>query len=226
MTTSRKTKKIVSPLAIKALEKAKYTNNTQAGMSGTISFSPVLKNNAEEMRKLLVEVQKLVPTGKDTSNACKKLQLLASLESKKLQLIDPDQWDHNIFLEQLVYVGFFPNKVHTIEWATAIFSGKNLPDVEITIHVPNADDLLLLSAFAGANNCFPNAPCKNTGIPCAALNSTEISWPSVFSGKKTLITLSVDQSVLSRFTAPPGYNPIPSKLTITAHISLFGKELR
>jgi len=108
-----------------------------------------------------------------------------------------------------VYKSFKPTKAILTEMVTTTFSNSTLGATTVVNYVPDASDLVLVQAFSGADNCFPNAPTEANGIagPTFANNSlgNGISWPTINGGIDMTVGFAVEQSAAFIATPPSGY---------------------
>ena len=136
-----------------------------------------------------------------------------------------------------VYAGFRPEKLIVTETLRAFYAAKKLrgkavlPDVSLVESVSDCSDLIMVAAFAGVANCFPNAPTVACGISGEALvMMTEISWPAIQAGQDFTMTFAVEETALVRMTnhklLPKGYDPIPYAIEAEVRANFFGPRLR
>lgn len=138
-----------------------------------------------------------------------------------------------------VYKGFRPQRCIVSEMVTATFSGKGLPDLVRHERVEDASDLVLVQCFAGAENCFPNAPTEANGI-CgavfAASSGIGISWPPFESGTDVAVAFAIEPTILTRASGRcggcgqggrfEGYDVIPSSIKLKVRVNFLGPSLR
>jgi len=130
-----------------------------------------------------------------------------------------------------VYKSFKPTKAILTELVTVTFSNATLGPTTRVASVSDAADLVLVQAFSGADNCFPNAPTEANGIsgPTFANNSlgNGISWPTINGGIDMTVAFAVEQSVVFQVAPPSGYtsNDITS-IAVKIRFNLLGPSLR
>lgn len=132
----------------------------------------------------------------------------------------------------IVYTSFKPNRVVVNE--QLLCSYANVTTTTITsaavVSVADAGDLLLVGAFSGSINNFPNAPSANSGINCSALQAgafgVGISWPTVNPGIPVTINLLVLPSALARALAAAPTSYTLTSFTVAVYFSMFGPQLR
>jgi len=131
-----------------------------------------------------------------------------------------------------VYKSFKPIKAILTEIVYATYGGPGLPNIVISETVDDAADALLYMAFSGADNCFPNAPNEENGIPGPVFGpqaiGNGISWPTINGGIDITLGFIIESSVLARAKGPlpAGYNPVPKFMTVILRMSLLGPSLR
>ena len=128
-----------------------------------------------------------------------------------------------------VYKSFKPTKAILTELVTYTFVATSGGAVTKTSSaVPNAADLVLVQAFAGADNCFPNAPNESNGIagPTFSFNSlgNGISWPTINGGIDMTVAFGIEESILYN-VAPPTGSPL-STIRVKIRLNLMGPSLR
>jgi hypothetical protein len=130
-----------------------------------------------------------------------------------------------------VYKSFKPTKAILTELVTVKFTNPAAPDIIQAKSVADASDLVLVSAFSGADNCFPNAPTEGSGISGAAFANNSlgngISWPTINGGIDMTVAFAVESSVQYLFPVPttvPGY--VLSTVNIRIRFNLLGPSLR
>jgi hypothetical protein len=131
-----------------------------------------------------------------------------------------------------VYKSFKPTKAILTELVTVLFSNPSVgPNRTVAMNVSDASDLVLISAFSGADNCFPNAPTEANGIsgPTFANNSlgNGISWPTINGGIDMTVAFAIEQSLLYAVQPPAGFatEDIVS-ITCKIRFNLLGPSLR
>jgi hypothetical protein len=130
-----------------------------------------------------------------------------------------------------VYKSFKPTKAILTELVTTTFSNSTLGATTVVNYVPDASDLVLVQAFSGADNCFPNAPTEANGIagPTFANNSlgNGISWPTINGGIDMTVGFAVEQSVAFVATPPAGYTQADiTSVVVKLRFNLLGPSLR
>ncbi|HET6959743.1 MAG TPA: hypothetical protein VFI56_24285 [Vicinamibacterales bacterium] len=130
-----------------------------------------------------------------------------------------------------VFKSFKPEKVVITEQLYVTFTNDTLGAVTRAVDVSSAGDTVLISAFSGADNCFPNAPTESNGIPGSAFNfqslGVGISWPTINGGIDLTLSYAIEQSALYRVDPPAGYvhDDITSVL-VKVRTALLGPSLR
>jgi hypothetical protein len=146
-----------------------------------------------------------------------------------------DSWSGSV-LPQIsgltrVYKSFKPTKAILTELVTVTFSNDTLGATRRATNVEQSADLVLVQAFSGADNCFPNAPTESNGIsgPTFANNSlgNGISWPTINGGIDMTVAFAVEETVLFSVDPPSGYtqDDIVS-LVVKLRFNLLGPSLR
>jgi hypothetical protein len=130
-----------------------------------------------------------------------------------------------------VYKSFKPTKAILTELVTTTFSNSTLGATTVVNYVPDASDLVLVQAFSGADNCFPNAPTEANGIagPTFANNSlgNGISWPTINGGIDMTVGFAVEQSAAFIATPPAGYVQADiTSVVVKLRFNLLGPSLR
>ena len=149
----------------------------------------------------------------------------------------PAAWTMNAPLPQItgltrVYKSFKPTKAILTELILATYTPVSLPAVTIAIDVPDASDLVLVQAFSGADNCFPNAPNESNGISGQTFANNSlgngISWPTINGGIDMSIGFAIEQSALYRgVNLPSGYAQSDlTSLIVKLRFNLLGPSLR
>jgi hypothetical protein len=130
-----------------------------------------------------------------------------------------------------VYKSFKPTKAILTEMLTVTFQNDTSGTATRVSNVSDAADLVLVQAFSGADNCFPNAPTEANGIsgPTFANNSlgNGISWPTINGGIDMTVAFAVEQSVLYQVDPPSGFttDDIVS-VVVKLRFNLLGPSLR
>jgi hypothetical protein len=128
-----------------------------------------------------------------------------------------------------VYKSFKPTKAILTELATFTFTQAQQPDVRIARSIQDSADLVLVQAFSGADNCFPNAPTEGNGISGPTFSNVSlgngISWPTINGGIDMTVAFAIEESVLSQVPAPAaGYEL--AKVSLKIRFNLMGPSLR
>lgn len=130
-----------------------------------------------------------------------------------------------------VYKSFKPTKAILTELITTTFNTATLGTKVAVASVADAADLVLVQAFSGADNCFPNAPTESNGISGQTFANNSlgngISWPTINGGIDMTIAFAVEQSALFQVTPPVGYttDDIVS-VSVKLRFNLLGPSLR
>lgn len=130
-----------------------------------------------------------------------------------------------------VYKSFKPTKAILTELVTVVFETSALGAATRVAMVADSADLVLVQAFSGADNCFPNAPTEGNGIagPTFANNSlgNGISWPTINGGIDMTVAFAIEQSVLYQVTPPTGYTSDDiTSVDVKIRFNLLGPSLR
>lgn len=130
-----------------------------------------------------------------------------------------------------VYKAFQPNKAILTELVTVTFSNPSVGTATRVASIKSADDLVLVQAFAGADNCFPNAPTEANGIsgPTFANDSygNGIEWPAIDGGIDMTVAFAIEQSVLFQVNPPSGYTVDDiTSCSVKIRFNLLGPQLR
>ncbi len=130
-----------------------------------------------------------------------------------------------------VYKSFKPTKVILTQNVVFLFNNTTLGDARRAKNVQDASDLVLVTAFAGADNCFPNAPNESNGIPGPALSNVAygngISWPTINGGIDMSVGFAIEESLLYQIDPPAGY-VLEDLVSVTCKVRLamMGPSLR
>ena len=129
-----------------------------------------------------------------------------------------------------VYTSFKPNRIVLTQMVTAIFDTGHSHAASVG-ESATASDLLVVGAYSGSLNTFPNAPSAQTGIhgPAIAANAfgVGISWPTVNAGIPVSVNVQVLQTALYRAPVPTGFSM--SDLVgvyVDVFFAMFGPQLR
>lgn len=130
-----------------------------------------------------------------------------------------------------VYKSFKPTKAILSEVIKVTFENNTLGATTRVTSVSDASDLVLTSAFSGADNCFPNAPTEGNGISGLAFANNSlgngISWPTINGGIDMTVQFAVEEAVLYRIAPPTGYTVDDiTDVTVTVRFNLLGPSLR
>jgi hypothetical protein len=130
-----------------------------------------------------------------------------------------------------VYKSFKPTKAILTELVTVTFNTTTLGTATRVASVSDAADLVLVQAFSGADNCFPNAPTEANGIsgPTFANNSlgNGISWPTINGGIDMTVAFAIEQSVVFQVAPPAGYTTDDiTSISVKLRFNLLGPSLR
>ncbi len=130
-----------------------------------------------------------------------------------------------------VYKAFKPEKAILTELVIATFTSDSLGTRTKSRSVDQAADLVMTSAFSGADNCFPNAPTENNGIagPTFANNSlgNGISWPTINGGIDMTVAFAIEETVKYAVDPPSGYTDEDLvSLKVIVRFALLGPSLR
>lgn len=129
------------------------------------------------------------------------------------------------------YQSFKPEKVIMTELLIATFTNASSVTAKVAASVTDASDLVLVQAFSGNYNCFPNAPDDSSGISGAAFAFSAygngISWPTINPGIDVSAAVAVEQTVLYRVTPPDGFTTDDLvQVFVKIRINIFGPQLR
>lgn len=130
-----------------------------------------------------------------------------------------------------VYQSFKPSKAIVTEIILVTFENSAMGTTTVAADVENAGDTVLVQAFAGSINCFPNAPNPDNGIPGPALAfnalGNGISWPTINGGIDMSVAFALEQTCLFRATPPAGYTSGDiTQVVVTVRLTLMGPSLR
>jgi hypothetical protein len=134
-----------------------------------------------------------------------------------------------------VYKSFKPNKAVVNETVAFTWQPSSGDNFVTYVAVPIPSDILLVSAFSGADNCFPNAPSAETGINCSTFSANAlgvgISWPTLNGGIDMTVGFLIRGSVLgyadsSLSAAQAATSPTLLTATVTIDMTLLGPSLR
>lgn len=133
-----------------------------------------------------------------------------------------------------VYKSFKPTKAILTELATFTFVSSNVadPTIRIARSIQDSADLVLVQAFSGADNCFPNAPTEGNGISGPTFSNVSlgngISWPTINGGIDMTVAFAIEESILSQVPTPPPALGVYhlDKVSLKARFNLMGPSLR
>lgn len=130
-----------------------------------------------------------------------------------------------------VYKSFKPTKAILTESLIVTFANDSLGTATKAAAVSDSSDLVLVSAFAGADNCFPNAPNQDNGIPGQAFANNSlgngISWPTINGGIDMTVQFAIEPTALFQTQPPPGFTTDDITLIIVnVRFALLGPSLR
>lgn len=130
------------------------------------------------------------------------------------------------------YQSFKPEKLIVTEIGIATFTNPSTGDaVKVAFSVPDASDLVIVQAFSGNMNCFPNAPDETSGVSGAAFAynalGNGISWPTINPGIDVSASVGVEETVLYRATPPDGFTTDElTSVKVKIRLNIFGPQLR
>jgi hypothetical protein len=129
------------------------------------------------------------------------------------------------------YQSFKPEKLIMTEILIATYTNASDETVKVAASVSDASDLVLVQAFCGNYNCFPNAPDESNGISGAAFAynalGNGISWPTINPGIDVSASIGVEETVLYRATPPDGYTSDDLvSVKVKCRLNIFGPQLR
>lgn len=151
-------------------------------------------------------------------------------------IFGPTAWTGSTALPQIsgttrVYESFKPTKAIVTENLIVTFQNDSLGTVTRAAAVSDSSDIVLVSAFAGAKNCFPNAPNQDNGIPGQAFANNSlgngISWPTINGGIDMNVAFAIEQSVLYQVQPPAGFSIDDIvQVQVSVRFALLGPSLR
>lgn len=129
-----------------------------------------------------------------------------------------------------VYTSFKPEKAIVEEDLRIVYQNSTGTRTRAKT-MEQGQDLVLVAAFAGALNCFPNAPTESTGISGVALANVSygngISWPTLNGGIDMTVTFAVKESALFVIDPPAGFTEDDIvEVKVSVRLNLFGPSLR
>lgn len=210
-----------------------YKDSTQIGISAYLQFRPsdVSAAGFEGRFEKIDAPAKMLSLSAGTND---DLKALLDAGWRLTTICPTHPWRPVFGGYTRVYKSFKPTKAVLSEQVCATYGGNGLPAKEIIESVPDAADVVLLSAFSGADNCFPYAPSLDyhTGIAGPTFAPTSlgngISWPTLNGGIDMSVSFGLERSVLcrARGVLPPGYDETPRHITVTIRLNLLGPSLR
>lgn len=129
------------------------------------------------------------------------------------------------------YQSFKPEKMIMTEVLIFTFVNASGDTVKVAATVADASDLVLVQAYSGNMNCFPNAPDDSNGISGSAFAynalGNGISWPTINPGIDASVGVAVEESVLYRVVPPDGYTSDElESVKVKVRVNIFGPQLR
>lgn len=129
------------------------------------------------------------------------------------------------------YQSFKPEKLIVTEILIATFTNASDETVKVAASVSDASDLVIVQAFSGNQNCFPNAPDETSGVSGAAFAynalGNGISWPTINPGIDVSASVGVEETVLYRCTPPDGFTTDDLvSVKVKIRLNIFGPQLR
>ncbi len=129
------------------------------------------------------------------------------------------------------YQSFKPEKLIMTELLIATYTNASSVSAKVAASVSDASDLVLVQAFSGNQNCFPNAPDESNGISGAAFAynalGNGISWPTINPGIDVSANVGVEETALYRTTPPDGFTADDLvSVRVKARLNIFGPQLR
>lgn len=136
-----------------------------------------------------------------------------------------------IFGDTRVQVSFKPTKAILTESLIFTWSNDTLGETQTAANVTDASDLLLTQAFAGAINCFPNAPNQRNGVSGQTFSSGSlgngISWPTLNTGQDVSVGFAIRKTALFQGQPPAGYSQSDLiQIDIEVNFNLLGPQIR
>lgn len=130
-----------------------------------------------------------------------------------------------------LFQSFKPEKAIASEVLIGTYTNGSDVTAKSATAVVDLGDIVLVQAYSGSLNCFPNAPNESNGIPGTAFRADSlgngISWPTLNTGVDMSITWAVEESVLYRLTPPTGYTQADLvSVKVIIRLALFGPSLR
>ena len=130
-----------------------------------------------------------------------------------------------------VYKSFKPTKAILTELVIVTYTNASDQTATKSASVPDSADLVLVQAFSGADNCFPNAPTEQNGIagPTFAPNSlgNGISLPTNNGRIDMTVAFAVESTVLYVVTPPTGFTTDDiTSVVVKMRFNLLGPSLR
>jgi hypothetical protein len=130
-----------------------------------------------------------------------------------------------------VYKSFKPTKAILTENLIVMYQNASAGTQTKALAVTDSSDLVLTSAFSGADNCFPNAPNESNGIPGQAFANNSlgngISWPTINGGIDMSVSFSIEMTALYAIDPPPGFTVEDIfQIIVKTRFALMGPSLR
>lgn len=204
-----------------------YRDSTQIGLSAKVTFLPDAFDNGFDGRFCKAgEKDKIV----------RLLSIEADEEVKNLlnngwRFLAVDRVERPRVIAQgtvRVYKSFKPNKVVLTESVNATFRANGKPNLTRSFSADHAEDIVMIAAFSGADNCFPNAPNQDNGIAGPTFSpqalGVGVSWPTINGGIDCMAQFAIEPSVLSRIVTPEGYEL--ASVEVVVRMMLLGPALR
>lgn len=129
-----------------------------------------------------------------------------------------------------VYKSFKPTKAILTELVRVTYSNDSGTAIAVA-NVADAADLVLVQAFSGADNCFPNAPTEANGISGPTFANVSlgngISWPTINGGIDMTVAFAIEESIVFQAAPPAGFTQADvSSVQVTVRFNLLGPSLR
>lgn len=130
-----------------------------------------------------------------------------------------------------VYKSFKPTKAIVTELVKVTFTNSTLGAKTKAMMVADSADLVLVQAFSGADNCFPNAPNEANGISGPTFSNVSlgngISWPTINGGIDMSVAFAVEDTILYQVEPPAGYTTDDiTSVVVKVRFNLLGPSLR
>jgi hypothetical protein len=130
-----------------------------------------------------------------------------------------------------VYKSFKPTKAILTEKVITTFQNQSAGTVTRATSVSDSSDVVLVQAFSGADNCFPNAPTESNGMAGQVFANNSlgngISWPTINGGIDMTVGFAVEQTALYAVLPPAGYTQEDIiSIVVQVRFGLLGPSLR